>query len=90
LSGREDKVYHSSLDSSGRVLLPAALRGLLHLEPGSRVVIEPEGGSIRLTPLDRVIEEVQDFFCQFKRPGESVADELIRERREEAAREERG
>ena len=89
MSTREDKVYHCSIDSAGRVLLPAELRSALHLERGSRVVIEPEGMSARITPLHRVIEEVQEFFCRYKQPGESVVDELIRERRQEAAAEDR-
>ena len=85
----EHKIYHCSVDSVGRVLLPAELRSALDLERGARVVIEPEGRGARITPLRRVIEEVQDYFCQYKQPGESVVDELLRERHEEATAENR-
>jgi hypothetical protein len=37
----------------------------------------------------RRVREVQAAFAPYKQPGVSVVDELIRERREEAARENR-
>jgi hypothetical protein len=42
-----------------------------------------------LQTFEQVVREVQEAFAPYKQPGVSVVDELIRERREEAAREER-
>lgn len=40
-----------------------------------------------MTTVERVVQEAQAYFRQFKKDGESVVDEVILEREEEAARE---
>jgi hypothetical protein len=42
-----------------------------------------------MTTVLQTAKEVQAFFEQFKKPGESVVDEFLAERREEALREDR-
>lgn len=82
-----DKVYHANLDSAGRIVLPAELRHALKLERGDRVVIEPDVDGFHIKTFSQVIQEAQDFFCQFKHEDESIVDELLQERRQESARE---
>jgi hypothetical protein len=75
-------------------LNPAAKdwRGLnaitLGLTPGVQVVIEADGGGVRLRNWNRVLAEVQDFFRDVGPPGAILSEELIADRRAEAAREE--
>jgi bifunctional DNA-binding transcriptional regulator/antitoxin component of YhaV-PrlF toxin-antitoxin module len=67
-----------TLDAQGRVLLPRPLRQALGLGPGARLVALVEDGRLVLTPWERWAElaDVQ----------ESLAEELLRERRLEAER----
>jgi hypothetical protein len=44
---------------------------------------------LHLVPFEQIIREVQAAFAPYRQPGVSVVDELIRERRAEAAREAR-
>ncbi len=74
--------------SKGRVVLPAEVREALDLKEGERLLLtlEPEGG-IRVEPLRKVVEETYGILGHLA-PGVSLVEELIRERREEARKEE--
>ena len=71
------------------MVIPAGARSSLSLKEGDNLVLEIQDGSIRIRPLKTAIQEMQQYFGQCVKPGESVVDDLIRERREEAAREEK-
>jgi AbrB family looped-hinge helix DNA binding protein len=83
----ETTSFHTKLGEDGRIVIPAPARKELALKPGDTVVIESDGNSLLLRSYDEVIKETQTFFRQFVPPGVSVVDELIAERRDEAARE---
>lgn len=82
------EVRHLHLDSAGRVLIPASLRQQYGLVAGDAVVLEASESGLLLRPLDAVLRDVQAFCADFApKNGGYLSDELIRERREEAARE---
>ena len=71
----------------GRIVIPAAFRQALNLHVGDDVIVELEGGSLRLrTRRERIRRAQRNLYEQVKR-GPSLVDELIAERRAEAARE---
>ncbi|WP_105318329.1 AbrB/MazE/SpoVT family DNA-binding domain-containing protein [Thermus tenuipuniceus] len=80
--------YVVQVGSKGRVVLPAEVREALGLREGERLLstVEPEG-TVRVEPLRKAVEEVYGLFRNVA-PGVSLVEELIRERREEARREE--
>ena len=81
-------IEHVKLNADGRFVLPARLRQSIGVKPGDTLVIESDGDSLLVRSLDQVIREVQDSFAPYRVPGVSVVDELIAERRAEAAKEE--
>lgn len=72
------------LDPLGRLLIPARIRGELGLLPESEVLIRVENEGLRLETRATAVRRVQKYMKQFKKPGESVVDEFVAERREEA------
>lgn len=80
--------FHARLGEDGRVVIPAHVRRELGIKPGDTLVAESDGQSLLLRSYDHVLKETQEFFRQFVPPGTSVVDELIADRRAEAAREE--
>ncbi|HEX6144377.1 MAG TPA: AbrB/MazE/SpoVT family DNA-binding domain-containing protein [Geminicoccaceae bacterium] len=82
--------HRARIAPGGRVVIPAPFRRALGLEEGDPVVIELGDGELRIRSLKAELRKVQERFRGHLPPGRSLADELIRERREEAAREEGG
>jgi AbrB family transcriptional regulator (stage V sporulation protein T) len=73
--------------AGGRVVIPADVRQGLGVKEGDELLITRDGDGIRMTTVQQAVKEVQAFFGQFKKPGESVVDEFLASRREEAAKE---
>lgn len=70
----------------GRVVIPASIRTELGIIPGEKLVARVDGGRVVLEKREKVLRRVRNRFRSV--PSDvSLADELIRERREEAARE---
>jgi len=80
--------YTSKVDSAGRVVIPAAIREKFGVKPGDAVTITaaPSGG-ITVEPRLAVLKEAQDYFRGLAPESEVWSEELISERRREAARE---
>ena len=75
------------VSEGGRVVIPAELREKYHIEVGDSVVWRDDGDGLRLFSRRNGIRRAQQVLAKYRRPGDSVVDELIRERRDEAARE---
>ncbi|HTU22710.1 MAG TPA: AbrB/MazE/SpoVT family DNA-binding domain-containing protein [Gemmataceae bacterium] len=75
------------VDTAGRVTLPADLRHKLGIEPGQELILAEDSQGIRLQTFDQAVRAAQEAFAPYRIPGQSIVDELIRERREEANRE---
>jgi bifunctional DNA-binding transcriptional regulator/antitoxin component of YhaV-PrlF toxin-antitoxin module len=82
-------VIHTKMGEGRRVAIPAEMCHEYGLEPGAPVVLEPSESGIILRPLDVVIREVQAFFADAAPRDVLLSEELIRDRRAEAAREDR-
>jgi AbrB family looped-hinge helix DNA binding protein len=77
------------IDSAGRVVIPAEMRAAMMVKPGDTVTAQIVDGEFRIVSPAVALKRVQAFARKWKaeHPGESVVDELIAERREEARRE---
>ena len=78
----------STLSSEGRVVIPASVRTQLGLKPGDVLNFAVLDGALVMRTRESALRRLQEMFAQTKRPGVSMVDELIAERRAEARREE--
>lgn len=78
---------HTRLGRDGRIVIPAALRTELNFQPGAPLVLESDGDSLLVRNFEAVIRETQEAFAPYRIDGQNIVDELIAERRAEAARE---
>ena len=77
---------HVTIGERGRVVLPAAIRNQLGLTAGTRMLLTTEpDGSLRLRPYRAVADRHRGILAG-RAKGSSV-DELLTERRREAAAE---
>jgi AbrB family looped-hinge helix DNA binding protein len=71
----------------GRIVIPAEFRRTLGVRTGDQVVVDLKDGDLRVRSLDAVVERAQALVRQYVPDDVSLADELIEDRRAEAARE---
>jgi AbrB family looped-hinge helix DNA binding protein len=84
--GTVNEVYHTTLGTGGRLVLPAELRQALGLRDGDHIVLQKNGNTVVLASQDSTLKEVQEFFRELVPEGVSLVDELLEERREEVRR----
>jgi AbrB family looped-hinge helix DNA binding protein len=75
------------VNENGRVVIPAAYRKALGIKVGDEVILRMEGHELRITTMKHRIERAQRRVRKYVKPGVSLADELIAERREATKRE---
>jgi len=75
------------INENGRVVIPASFRKRLGIRAGDEVILRIEGDELRITSLKRNIERAQRLVRKHVKPGTSLVDELIAERREAARNE---
>jgi AbrB family looped-hinge helix DNA binding protein len=78
----------TTVSTKGQVVIPAAIRDELKIEPGTRIAVRLEGGRIILDPETlaaklRKIKEMRGYTAG----GPSMTDELLEDRRKERERE---
>ena len=74
------------LVEGGRLIVPAAFRRAMGVAKGDMVVMELHGDELRVRPARSALRRIQESLRPLA-PGEPlVSDELIEERRREAAR----
>jgi len=79
--------YRGRIVSGGRLQIPADVRKELGLADGDNVRLEVVDGELRVRTYSAVIGKIQEEVRQYIPAGISLSDELIEDRKTEAARE---
>ena len=75
------------VNENGRVVIPVYFRKAVGINPGDEVVLRIEDDELRITTLKARLKWAQQLVRKHVKPGTSLADELIAERREAARHE---
>ena len=75
------------INENGRVVIPASFREALGIQPGDELVLRLQEDELRITTLKHRLERARRLVRKHVRPGRSLVDELISERREASRRE---
>lgn len=73
------------ISGGGRVVIPVAYRKELGIKPGDDVVLTLEEGEIKLITARQAIRRAQKLVRHYVPEDRQLSQELIEERREEAA-----
>jgi len=82
-----DEETRMRVPENGRVVIPASFRKALGIHAGDEVVLRIEDEELRITTIKRRLERAQRRIRRYVKPGRSLANELIAERREAAKHE---
>jgi len=72
------------LSENGRVVIPVQVRRELGVESGGEILLERREDGYRLTTRRQRIEDARRHLRRYFKPGVSLVDELIAERRKAA------
>jgi AbrB family looped-hinge helix DNA binding protein len=78
----------TKLSEKGRIVIPQPFRQALGLQAGDTLILEIIDGDLRISSFESRLKRTQELLQKYAVPGESWADQLSAERREEAQREE--
>jgi bifunctional DNA-binding transcriptional regulator/antitoxin component of YhaV-PrlF toxin-antitoxin module len=87
LRGFVKEFYHARLNDEGRIVIPAACRRQVGLQTGKDVLLKITPDGLLLYTQEQSLKRLQDWVAKGVAPGISLVDELIAERRAEAATE---
>lgn len=82
-----DNMVRTKVTQGGRIVIPADMRRRLGIEIGEDVSIALDGDSLRILTQKESIKRAQALVRKFVPKGVSLVDELIADRRREAANE---
>jgi len=82
------QTFTAQLEKSGRILIPAPVRRKLALREGSQVIVKVnEKGGLNVESRSQALARIQSKLRKYIPEGALVSDQLIADRRAEAARE---
>lgn len=81
------EIIVTNIAESGRVLIPANIRKSLDLDVGDELIMKVDNGTITLMSRAVAVRKAQELVAQHIKTDKCLSDELIKMRREEAARE---
>jgi len=76
-----------TIDNQGRIMIPSNWRRQQGLRAGTELLVLEEDGRLILQTREQAVREAQEIVRKSIKPGRSLVDELLRERRAEVARE---
>jgi len=79
-------VMKTKVAEGGRIVIPAKIREALDIKIGENVNLEVENDELRVTTSRQALRRLQKLVRQHVSPDRSIVDEFLREKREEAKR----
>ena len=70
------------VSQNGRIVVPASFRRALGIKVGDEVLLRMRDDELRITTQQRRIQRAQQRARRYLKPGTSLVDELLAERRE--------
>jgi len=75
------------VNENGRIVIPATFRKALGIEVGDEIVLRLQDNELRITTRRQRIQRAQERARKYLKPGTSLVQELLAERRRAAEHE---
>jgi AbrB family looped-hinge helix DNA binding protein len=77
----------TTVAEGGRIVIPAGFRKALGIRPGDKVILQLEKDELRVYSRSEAVRRLQEEVARVVPKGVSLVQQLIQDRRKEAARE---
>jgi len=77
----------TKLAEGGRIVIPAEFRQALGMKIGDELILSLRDGELRIITWQQAVKRIQEIVRRYVPEGQSLADELIADRRLEAENE---
>lgn len=81
-----NEVYRAKLNEEGRLVIPAACRKQLGLAAGQEVLLQVSSQGLLVYTQDLAVKRLQNWVADHVPTSTSLADDLMTDRRTEAAK----
>lgn len=81
------QIIKSKVDQAGRILVPASHRRLLHLTPGQDIILQIEGGELRVRSFKESAKHARDLVKKYNPDNLDLVELLFQARKEDQSRE---
>lgn len=81
------EVWQTTVDGSGRVLVPAELRHAMHAEKGTTLLWIKSSNGLQLATFEQSLAEIQKYYQRLSPKDDVWTEDLIARRKQEAAHE---
>jgi AbrB family looped-hinge helix DNA binding protein len=85
MNNLEELTVKAKVTEGGRIVIPTKLRQALGIEIGENVTLSVKNNTLQITTQKEALRRIQALVRKHVPEGVSLVDELIKERREEAA-----
>ena len=87
MNNTKELTVNTKVTEGGRIVIPAKLRQILGIEIGENVTLSVKDNMLQITTRKEALRRLQTLVRRHVPEGVSLVDELIQDRREEAAKE---
>ena len=77
--------HRAKIGENGRLVIPSALRRELGFKDGDAVILRVENGELRVSTVRAAFERVRRLVAKYVPPEVDLVEDLLEERRREAA-----
>lgn len=85
--GSDTRVFQTTVDSSGRVLLPIELRNELHATKGTTLLWVKSPDGLQLRTFEQSLADVQDYYQRLSLAVDIWSEDIIARRKRESSNE---
>ena len=86
MSAPSDHTCRVRVDLSGRIVIPAELRSHYGIGLGDELIVTAGANALEVRTFRQIVKDAQAAFAPYKVEGQDVVEELLADRRAEAAR----
>lgn len=87
MNDSKELTVKTKVAEGGRIVIPTKLRQALGIEIGENVTLSVKNNTLQITTQKEALRRIQALIRKHVPEGVSLVDELIKDRREEAANE---